>query len=298
MGARTTLGRRALLATIGGSLAGCGTVLGRGRRPVSILAAGSLTNALVNGLVPGLDVPVQVETHGSARVARLVANGSKAPDIVSIADPVLFETILSPAWYATFATNAIVLAYNPSTPGGRRIEDEDAATWYQPLLSGNVTLGRTDPDLDPLGYRTLFTLDLATDHYDLDADLRSIILRHSRVYPETQLLGRFETGAIDAAFVYRSMAADRGFDFLELPSAIDLSEPALADRYSMTAYELPDGTTIQGAPISYAATIRNHRPAVEHVFRRHISGESLRPFGFDVPDDYPRYTGDVPNWFD
>jgi hypothetical protein len=43
---------------------------------VAILAAGSLQHALENGLKPAVDVPVQVEAHGSATVARLIDEGS------------------------------------------------------------------------------------------------------------------------------------------------------------------------------------------------------------------------------
>lgn len=295
MAADPTLGRRELLAAVAGGLAGCGAVFGRDGRPVSVLAAGSLTNALVNGLVPALDVPVRVETHGSARVARLVAEGAKDPDIVSLADPALFESVLSLPWYAEFATNAIVLAYDPRSPGGRRIADAGPDAWFRPLLDSGVALGRTDPDLDPLGYRTLFALELATAHYDFSDDLRAVVPRRARVYPETQLLGRFETGAVEAAFVYRSMAQERGYEFVGLPAEVNLSDPGLAERYAETSYGLPDGTIIRGAPISYAATVRHRRPATDRVFRRHIRGGALPPFGFGVPDDYPRFTGDVPS---
>lgn len=294
MGADRTVGRRAFVTVAAGSLAGCGAVLGRDGRPVSMLAAGSLTNALENGLVPDFDVPVQVETHGSARVARLVASGSKDPDIVSLADPALFGRILSAPWYAEFATNEIVLAYDAERPGGRLVGEAGSEAWFRPLINEQVSVGRTDPNLDPLGYRTLFTLELATAHYDLAVPLHRRIPERARVYPETQLLARFETGAIEAAFVYRSMAEERGYQYVDLPAEIDLGDPSRADRYARTEYELPNETVIQGAPISYAATVRHRRPAVNRVFRRHMSGDTLRPFGFGVPDDYPRFTGDVP----
>jgi len=172
--------RRSVLAgaaALGGVLAGC-TINDRSDAPdvtgassgsttagsasVSLLAAGSLNNAFENGLRAETDVDLRVEAHGSAAITRLIAAGQRDPDIVSVADVALFDGPLSPPWYAEFATNSIVLAYNRNTEGGRRVGEAGSENWYEPLVAGTVALGRTDPDLDPLGYRTLFTLELAS----------------------------------------------------------------------------------------------------------------------------------------
>ncbi|WP_440991736.1 extracellular solute-binding protein [Haloarchaeobius baliensis] len=289
--------RRTVLAGVAGAtagLAGCSGVFGGGPA-VSVLAAGSLNDALENGLVERVDERVEVEAHGSARVARLVAEGQKDPDIVAVADVALFESTLTPPWYAEFATNSLVLAYDSTSPGGRRVADAGVDGWWRPLLDGGVSLGRTDPDLDPLGYRTLFALELATDHYDTAVDLRAEVPSPDQRYPETQLVSQFETGAIDAAFTYRSMAVDRDYEFVDLPPAIDLGDPSLADRYASTSYELPGGTVVTGAPISYAATLRNESAATIAVFEALTDDGYLTEFGFTVPETYPRYTGQTPD---
>ena len=122
--------RREFLATAGAAItagsAGCAG--GRSRddsrsATVAILAAGSLQHALSTGLEPAVDVPVTIETHGSATVARLIAAGQRDPDVVALADVALFEAPLSPAWYAEFASNALVIAANPDTAGGKRLLD-------------------------------------------------------------------------------------------------------------------------------------------------------------------------------
>lgn len=279
--------------------AGCVGVSGVGSGPetVSMLAAGSLNNALENGLRPSIDTRLEVEAHGSAHVARLVATGAKTPDIVSLADVELFERLLDSPWYATFATNSLVLAYNPETEGGRLLADAGPGKWYRPLLAQALSLGRTDPDLDPLGYRTLFMLELATEHYGLDVDLRESIPRRDQLYPETQLIGGFETGSIDAAVAYRNMAVERGYDYIELPPEIDLSTPRFAERYSEPTYELPDGTVVSGGPIRYGSTVLRESRAAFDVFEQHTSGTYLGRFGFGVPDDYPHYTRDAPDRF-
>ncbi|QIO25204.1 extracellular solute-binding protein [Haloarcula sp. JP-L23] len=284
---------------------GAGTILaggfavssGRQRDDVTILAAGSLNDALENGLRSDVDVPLRIEAHGSARVARLVADKQKNPDIVSVADVALFDSPLSPKWFCEFATNSLVVAYNPETEGGRRVADAGSDGWYRPLSNGEVTLGRTDPDLDPLGYRTLFMLELATSHYGTDTPLREVATQRSRTYPETRLVSQFETGSIDAAVTYRNMAVERGYNYLELPPEIDLSDPRYADRYATADYELPSGKTVKGTVISYATTARDRRQSVVEVFETHATDDYLTDFGFAVPDKYPQYTDNAPDVF-
>ncbi|WP_232701664.1 extracellular solute-binding protein [Halobacterium wangiae] len=292
-----TPGRRTFLAGLAagvGSLGGCSALAGDRSPTVSLLAAGSLNNALENGLRPAVDATLQVEARGSAEVARLVAEAQKDPDVVSVADVALFDSPMDPEWYAEFATNSVVVAYNQDTDGGQHIADAGVDGWYRPLLDGDVSLGRTDPDLDPLGYRTLFVLELAAEYYGTTAELRAEIPRREQVYPETQLVSQFETGSVDAAVTYRSMAVDRGYDYVELPPEIDLSTPEFADRYASVSYELPGGNVVSGAPISYASTVRDESPAVLDVFAEQTTGQYLREYGFVVPTDYPRYTGNVP----
>lgn len=299
--ARSSIGRRTVLtgvaAALGGA-AGCTRGPGRGDRrstTISMLAAGSLNNALENGLKPTVEPPLQIEAHGSAEVARLVAAGHKDPDIVSVADVALFASPLHPDWFAEFATNSLVVAYNPETDGGNRLANAGTDGWYRPLVDGGIALGRTDPDLDPLGYRTLFMLELATEYYGTDTNLRAAIPSHDQIYPETQLVSQFETGAIDAAITYRSMAVERTYEYIDLPAAIDLSDPERADRYATATYELPGGTVVRGGLISYGATVRHRSPAVVDVFAAQTTGQYLNDFGFGIPDDYPRYTGNAPN---
>lgn len=260
-----------------------------------MVVAGSLNNAYLHGLKERVDTTIRVESYGSARGARLVASGKKNPDIVSLADTALFSSPLHPDWYAVFATNALVVAYNTETEGGRQIGAAGRDAWYRPLLEGDVTLGRTDPNLDPLGYRTLFMLELATSYYDTDVDLRRAIPRRDQIYPETQLVSQFETGAIDAAITYRNMAEERSYEYIELPPNIDLSDPAFTSTYSEATYDLPDGTTVSGDLIRYGSTVREETPTVIDIFDTQLAADYLREFGFTVPDAYPRFTGEVPD---
>jgi molybdate/tungstate transport system substrate-binding protein len=299
------VGRRTVLAAVAAGLTGAAGCVGAARdgggpAPVSMLAAGSLNNALENGLRPAVDASLRVEAHGSAEVARLVAEGRKRPDVVSLADVALFDAPLRPDWFVEFATNSIVVAYDPGTDGGRRLADAGTEGWYRPVADGDVALGRTDPDLDPLGYRTLFVLELASDHYGTDENLRETVPSRDQLYPETQLVSQFETGAIDAAVAYRSMAVERGYDYVELPPEIDLGDPDHVDAYRSASYELPGGTVVRGGLVSYGSTVRDpdrdeRSSAAFDVFEAHTTGDYLTEFGFAVPDDYPQVTGNAPD---
>lgn len=273
-------------------LAGCATSLGRRSedRPVSILAAGSLQRTLDEGLRDAVDVPIRVETHGSVTAARLVAEGKRDPDLLALADPSLFADVLDAPWHAEVATNALAIALADSS-GGRRVADADR--WFDSVLDGAAALGRTDPDLDPLGYRTLFAVELAADYYD-EPDLRERLLASDQRFPETSLLSRVETGDVDAAVAYRTMAVERGVDYLDLPDAIDLSDPARDDRYGTASYELPDGTTVRGDHASYAVRARRTDERVLAVYDALTEGTVLRERGFEVPEAFPRYSGEVP----
>ncbi|MDS0222958.1 extracellular solute-binding protein [Haloarcula sp. S1AR25-5A] len=284
--------RRAVLAALGSGIAataGCGAF---GRERVDVLVAGSLQNAASETLQSRTDVKLAVEARGSVQAARLVAEGKRDPAIVALADPTLFDRIMNTAWHAVVASNKMVLAYNPQTAGGERVAD--AAPWYGPLRGNGVSLGRTDPTLDPLGYRTLFVLDLAADYYD-EPGLADAVLSPDQTYPETQLLAQFETGAVDAAFVYRSMAIERDYPFREFPPEIHLGNPAHAERYRTTSYELSDGTAITGGPIEYGAVRRDEQESTRTAFEAVLSGDWLAPHGFTVREAYPRLVGDVPS---
>lgn len=275
------------------TLAGCASVVGQvGRRtPVSLLAAGSLQNAFETDLREAVDAELRLEARGSASAARLVEDGQRDPDVLALADPALFAG-LDVDWHARFATNALVVAVNEGTAGGRRVAR--AERWFDPVLAGEASLGRTDPDLDPLGYRTLFMLDLAADRYGRP-DLPERLLDREQVYPETQLLAGFETGSLDAAVVYRNMAEEREYGYVDLPAEVDLSDPAHAEAYAETASELPDGTRVRGGVIAYGATRRRDPPGATDVFSEIVRGDYLEAHGFTVPASYPEFEGDVPD---
>lgn len=219
----------------------------------------------------------EVEAHGSAAARRLVLDGLRDPDAVALADPRLFDGLSQTA--TLFATNSLVIAYDQSSPHASALQDD----WQRALSREGMRVGRTDPDLDPLGYRTVMALRLAETRTAVDADE---VLEGTQVVPETEVLNLLEAGELDAAFVYGNMADQRGLPSVSLPTWLNFSDPSAADRYRQVSYELPD-VTVRGAPIRYGVVARTR--AGQSWVDDLVSDQSrLESFGFTVPEPYPK----------
>ncbi|WP_458204849.1 extracellular solute-binding protein [Haladaptatus sp. NG-SE-30] len=263
------MNRRRFLRYAGGMLAiggGAATVSFAGDEGTSVLVAGSLQRL-------ASDVgDATVEAHGSVAVRRLVVSGARDPDALALADPTLVSGLATRA--TLFATNALVVAYDPDSRHASALERD----WRRALHQDDIVVGRTDPDRDPLGYRTVMALELAGERELLD---------RTKIVPETGLLRSLEGGAFDAAFAYRNMAVEHDIPHITLPDELDFSNPTLADHYATASVELPE-RTVRGAPIKYAATALTDdgESWVEALF----SGrERLREAGFGVPQSFPAH---------
>jgi molybdate/tungstate transport system substrate-binding protein len=255
--------RRTVLAAAGVGLAGtaAASLLASGDENANALVAGSLNT--VAAQVPG----GSVEAHGSVTCRQYVLDGLREPDALALADPVLFDGIAEPT---LFATNALVLAVSP---------DYRNRAWQSIVRDDAISVGRTDPQQDPLGYRTVLALRLS----GLDADRH---LDEMQTFPETSLLRTLEAGGLDAAFCYRNMAEAHGLPYRELPPELDFSDPGLADHYATASVEV-NGEEIRGAPIEYGAAALTDagEPWVESLVS---DRERLESNGFSVPSGFPR----------
>jgi molybdate/tungstate transport system substrate-binding protein len=72
---------------------------------------------------------------------------------------------------------------------------------------------------------------------------------------EVELSSALETGEIDYLYIYRSVAEQHGFNYVELPPEIDLSSIEYADNYSTVQVEMVNGEIVTGSPIVYGVTI-------------------------------------------
>lgn len=233
------------------------------------MVAGSL--AALAADTPG----ASVEAHGSLSVRRLILNDGRDPDAVALADPALFDDIAERV--RLFATNALVVTYNPDSAYADAIERD----WTTALDEDGCRVGRTDPEDDPLGYRTVLALRLAERRGVASTDL----LDETQILRETGLLQNVEVGKLDAAFAYRSMAAEHDLPAVDLPASIDFSDPTRADEYASVSMDLPSGT-IRGGPIRYGVAALT--PEGDDWAASLASDRArLRSHGFSVPSNYP-----------
>ena len=247
---------------------------------------------------------VVTESHGSIQVLRHVTELGDRMDLVFTADEQLIPPLLydrdDPAtgkpwasWYCTFATNRMVLAVSPKSPLAGELTSK---TWYRRLTQPDVRFGLADPRFDAAGYRALMVLQLAERQYDdpylfedvlmgrfttpitverrgtvdvvevpeiLETSAGSnIVLRGASI----QLVALLESGDLDCAFEYESVARQHGLKYVRLPASIDLGEQGYRANYRTVDVKLdfrrfasvrPEFT---GDLIRYAFTIPANAP--------------------------------------
>jgi molybdate/tungstate transport system substrate-binding protein len=242
---------------------------GGGPNEVRILAAGSLVHTYRDGLIPAYEKAggstVHLEARGSEAASRLVQDGLRRPDVfVSAAQEPLAELHASghASWWVAFASDAMVLATSPQSVRGQALITTD--DWPSVVTTAGFRTGRTDPALDPKGWRAWIVAGLAEEQLGRPGFRASWLGPDDnplQVAAEETLVLRLEEGAYDAAFMYRHEAIERGLAFREMGPALDLSDPSHASDYARHSWQGRDGTLRQGAPIRFALTIPHDAPS-------------------------------------
>jgi molybdate/tungstate transport system substrate-binding protein len=285
---------------------------------VQVLYAGSLGSVLEKSVGPefekGSGFTYQGEGQGSLGAAKMIFDGLRSPDVFISADAAVNDKVLMTPdkkltdWYVTFASSAIVLGYNPNSKFKSVFEQVQAGKlpWYEALKMSGLKLGRTDPDLDPKGYRTLFLFHLAEGYYHRN-DLSSLLgdpANPAQIFPEPELMIRMESGQLDAAFFYRHEVVAHKVPFIELPNQINQSDPTLATLYKEQKYTTGKGVTMTATPIVFTVTIphtaKNVSGAVAFVRflltgkgRSLIEQYGLRPSAILVNGDKSKIPSDI-----
>ena len=240
---------------------------GDGETPtLHIIHAGSLTypvKELSRAFTeehPG--VRILTEAWGSKAGARRVMELETPCDVFLSADYMVIEHMLIPEhanWYLPFASNEMAIVF---TGQSRYAGEMNESNWYEIMLRPDVAIGRSDPDHDPCGVRTVFTSKLAEIHYDLPGLATSLLDKDRRnIRPkETDLIALLESGHIDYIFLYRSVAQQHKLPYLALPPELSLGEMDLADWYGQVSTETlgaTPGSRLRetGQPMVYGATI-------------------------------------------
>jgi len=262
------LGMAALLVLM---LAGCGR---SGQKKLIVFHAGSLSvplEAISKAYMeshPG--VKVLLEGAGSRECARKIAELGKDCDVFASADYTVIEELLIPdhaTWYINFASNEMCIAY---TEKSRFHDSINAANWISILSRPDVLYGRSDPDLDPCGYRTVLSLKLSEDHYRLPGFAGHMLDKdNAYIRPkETDLLALLESHAIDYIFIYRSVAMQHGLKYILLPDSVNLGDPGQQMYYAGVSVDVSgkrsgEVITKTGEAMIYGLTIPLDAPEYE-----------------------------------
>jgi molybdate/tungstate transport system substrate-binding protein len=235
-------------------------------------------------------VVVHAQFGGSVMMSRRITDLHQQADVLAVADYSVIPKYLfggngktaDADWYAGFAQNAITFVYTAKSKFAKEISPQN---WYDYLTRPGVQIGRSNPDTDPSGYQTLQMLALAEAHYHVPGLETKVVANAPPANmrdTETELLAALQLGQIDYLAIYRSDALQHHLQYLELPAAINLSDPADSATYATAVAHTTNGD-VAGKPIVYAVTIPSH---AEHAdWAQKYIGFLLSPAGQKVMAD-------------
>ncbi len=253
------------------------------------------------------DARFETEASGSNAAARKISELGREADLMMSADYTVIYELLIPGfadWNVRFARNTMVIAYTDQSHYAGEINSDN---WYEILLRDGVIYGHSEPDADPCGYRTLMVWQLAEAYYDepglyerLEASCPPENVRPKSV----ELIALLESGDMDYAYEYRSVAVQHGLNFIELPDEINLSMVEHADFYSQASVEIAgaepgEQMTMVGKPIVYGVTIPSNAPSPDlaEEFVKFLLGPEGQAIMEDQgqPPILPPVSGEVDN---
>jgi len=237
---------------------------------VNVFYAGSLVNVNENLIGPafaaGTGAAYQGKAAGSLAIVNQIKGKIVTPDVVELADPTVNATLMGDAngnivsWYFTFAHSELVIGFDPSSrfaPAFRSVQHHKLP-FYRALDQNGLRFGRTDPNLDPKGYRAIFMAGLAQQVYHLKHFKNRLLGSDSnpdQVFPEEGLVARLLTGQVDAGVFYLSEVRDLGIPYISLPAKINLGSANYTRLYATQHFTPAKGTMVIGAPIQFTITI-------------------------------------------
>ncbi len=224
---RKHAGRLALLASL---LFALSAAPASASGTVRVLYAGSLVALMEHSLRPAFDHASGDRFEGYPGGSTLLANEIKArlrpADVFVSAVPEVNRTLEGKAngdwvaWYLAFARSPLVIGYNPKS---RFAADFKTKPWYEVLEEPGFRLGRTDPKLDPKGTLTVRLMKKAEAFYKIPGLAKRVLggpENPAQVLPEETLVGRLQSGELDAGFFYSTETAEAHIPAIALPASI------------------------------------------------------------------------------
>lgn len=213
------------------------------RPPITVFAAASLARPLAtmgDSFRAKTGIVMQVELGGSMEHARKVTELGRVPDVLLLVDDDVMAS-LAPAhidWYVRFGTNRLVIAY---TPKSRHADSITSDNWWQTLTRNDVSIGRADSAVAPVGRHALAMLRRTDGYYGKRGIGNRLIERAPQRYVRPnagELAALLETGEVDYIIDYASVARQYGFSFVTLPEDLapavlySISVPRAASHFA------------------------------------------------------------------
>ncbi|MEO7361752.1 MAG: extracellular solute-binding protein [Gemmatimonadaceae bacterium] len=208
-------------------------------------------------------ITVVQENQSSLELARKLTEFNDIPDVIALADHQVFPKLLSPkfvdGWWL-FARNRMVLGYTEKSLHQDLLVNDG---WRHVVTMPDVEVGRSDPNTDPSGYRTLMAFQLAELHYNEPGLAKRLLVgaAEKNVRPrEADQVGMLQAGELDYIWTYENLARGAGLKFVWLPAAVDLSTAEDSSFYSKASVRVAgkqrgDSVTFHGEPILYGVAV-------------------------------------------
>ncbi|HEX4268508.1 MAG TPA: extracellular solute-binding protein [Steroidobacteraceae bacterium] len=197
---------------------------------VNVLYAGSLVNLMEHGIGPAFEQATGQSFRGFAGGSKELANQIKGRlrpgDVFISANPKVDSALMGASngswvvWYVSFAESPLVIGYGASS---RFAAEFKTKPWYDVLAQPGIRIGRTDPKLDPKGALAVQLMTTAEQFYHrpgLAARVLGVPDNSSQVLPEETLVGRLQSGQLDAGFFYSTEVTDARIPSVAVPAAI------------------------------------------------------------------------------
>jgi molybdate/tungstate transport system substrate-binding protein len=209
----------------------------RAAEALEVAYAGSMGTVMDKGINPSFTAATGMDVHGAGQaamaLAHLITGGTLKPDVfvpVSAGPAKLVRDAGLADKAVPVASTSIVLAYSPISKFAPQLAAKDE-NWTKIFQTSDFRFGRTDPAVDPQGQYALFALQLAEQYYKLPGFATKVAgatENPSQIFAEPSLLARLQAGQIDATLGYKSAVVSQKLPYIELPAAVNLSDPALA----------------------------------------------------------------------
>lgn len=255
--------------------------------PSVLGVSASLYAKLAEAAAKGAGVDANFLAEGSLAGARQIALVHGTYSLFLSVDPAVIEAVLYPNdanWYIGLARDRMVLGYSSQSSSVGQLANWSAEISadlaagdssgalnltrivLDHVLSGNATLGVSDPNTDPEGYRVLMVLQLAGILFYQDARHYTSLLAVAQqaghvvtVSAGSQLFSYVQSGQVEYDLaLYRSAAQGASISYVALAPQVDLGDVNESSFYAQASVNITSssGTTIlHGAPIVLAATI-------------------------------------------